>query len=168
MTWKVLLLPLLLVGLTGCVSSTKEVNSVKSYKSVNKYSTISIAKAENSDFLSQKLQDKFEDVLFEKLYTEKGVENFIPGDQLRLTYEVVNLNQLNKSLTDWGTYFGKENTNFEVLFTIYDKYNQEIGMYHLDIDVEYWLFPSDDKAVQNSFETASFAVAKYLKANYLK
>ncbi|MEA2017987.1 MAG: hypothetical protein U9N59_06030 [Campylobacterota bacterium] len=167
MNWKFIFLPLLLLGLTGCVSDTKELNVVKSYKSVNNYKTITISKAENSNFLNQELQDKFEDILFEKLYTEKDSNNFVPGEELRLTYEVVNIQEMKKSFTDWGTYFGKDNSTFEILFTVYDANGVEVGLYHIDIDVEFWIYSTDSMALNNAFDTASYTVSQHLKANYL-
>ena len=167
MSWKILFLPLLLLGLTGCVSDIKELNTVKSYKSVNEYKTITIAKANKHSVLSEKLQNKFEDILFDELYTEKGSKNFIPGNELRLTYEIVNIQKMKKSFTDWGTYFGKDNSNFEVLFVVYDKYGEEIGLYNFDIDVEFWLFSTDSMALNNAFNTAAYAISQHLKANYL-
>ena len=167
MNWKILFLPLLLLGLTGCLSSTKELNVVKSYKSVNEYKTITIEKANKYSFLSEELQNKFEDILFDKLYTQKNSNNFIPGDQLRLTYEIVNILEMKKSFADWGTYFGKNNTNFEVLFTVYDKYGEEIGLYDIDIDVEYWLYSKDLVALNIAFDASAFAVSQHLKATYL-
>ena len=97
MNWKLLLLPLLLLGLSGCVSTTKELDVVKSYKSINKYKTITISKEKNCNFLTDELQNEFEDILFDKLYTDKDSKNFIPGEDLYLTYSVVNIANLKKN-----------------------------------------------------------------------
>jgi len=167
MGWKIVLLPLILLGLSGCVSDTKELNVVKSYKSVNEYSTITIEKANKYGFLNEELQNKFEDILFDNLYTQKNSKNFIPGEQLRLTYQVVNIQEMKKSFTDWGTYFGKDCTNFDILFTVYDKTGEEIGLYNIDIDVEFWLFSTDSMALNSAFDAAAYTVAQHLKSNYL-
>lgn len=167
MSWKIIFLPLLVLALSGCISDTKELNVVKSYKSVKQYKTINIVRGSDYGFLNNDLLDGFEDILFHKLYTEKNAQNFIPGEQLSLKYEIVNIQKIKKNFTDWGTYFGKNCNNFEVLFTIYDKFGQEIGLYDVDIDVEFWLFSTNKMAINSAFDTAAYVIAQHLKQNYL-
>ena len=155
------------VILSGCGTSVKEVKNVKSYKTLKKYSSLSLFAGNNSGDIDSKFLNSFEDILFKNLYDEKNKHNFVPGDQLTLKYEIKNVIKMKKHLADFGTYFGKDNSQFEVLFTILDKYGKEIGMYHIDIDVEYWLFPSDEFVINNAMNTASYVISKYLKANYL-
>ncbi|MEA1917559.1 MAG: hypothetical protein U9N42_08570 [Campylobacterota bacterium] len=163
----VVFIPVLVLMFTGCAAKN-ELNVVKSYKTVNQYSSINITQGIPYGHMSTKLLDSFEDMLFDDLYAQKGAVNFVPGDQLNLKYEIVNIDQLEKSLTDWGTYFGKECSRFQILFTIYNKYGLEVGLYELDLDIEYWLFPSDEMVLHNAFEISALAISEHLKLNYLK
>lgn len=156
------------VFLVGCGTNVQNIKKVESYKSVNQYNTLQLIQGKHNRSVSKQLLEKFEDSLFEKLYNEKNNANFIPGDQLKLKYEIVNIMQMQKNLADFGTLFGKDNSQFEVLFTILDANNREIGMYHVNIDVEYWLFPTDELITKSAFDTASYSVSQHLKVNYLK
>ncbi len=167
MNFKVLLLALSMLMLSGCVSGIQEIEVVKSYKTVNKYKTISISQAKEHGVLSEKIMEEFENKLFDSLYAQKNANNFIPGDQLSLKYDILSVTQMYKSFTDWGTYFGKESKTFEVLFTIYDKNDEEIGLVDVDIDVEFWIFPSDSLAISSAINAATHEISKHLKANYL-
>ena len=167
MKLKIILLSFAVLLFIGCGSTTRDVQVVKSYKTVNKYKTVNIVKGNHNRLLDEKIFDKFEDLLFDELYSKKGTRNFIPGDNLKLKYEILNVQQMKKHLIDWGTYFGKDNSQFEILFTIYDKYNIEIGLYHVNIDVEYWLFPSNDMIFNSAFDAAAYTISQHLKVNYL-
>ncbi len=167
MNFKVLFLALSVLMLSGCVSGTQEIEVIKSYKTVNKYKTITISKANEHGLLSEKIMDEFENKLFDALYAEKNRNNFIPGDQLSLKYDILSITQMYKSFTDWGTYFGKESKTFDVLFTIYDKNDEEIGLVNIEIDVEFWIFPSDSLAISSAFNAATQKISNHLKSNYL-
>ena len=164
---KVVLLSIALILFIGCASTTRDVQVVKSYKTVNNYKTVSIVRGSQNRLLDEKVLENFEDLLFDELYSKKGSRNFIPGDNLKLKYEILNIQYMKKHLTDWGTYFGKDNSQFDILFTIYDKYNKEIGLYHVSIDVEYWLFPTNAMMFSSAFDAAIYTISQHLKVNYL-
>ena len=168
MNLKIIFLSLLVLVLSGCVSDTNELNIVKSYKSVNQYQTIAIVKDDQSLKFDSNVLEKFENKLFDALYADENSKNFIPGDQLSLKYKITNFQQMNKNFTDWGTYFGKDCQNFEVMFTIYDKYSEEIGQYNIDIKVEYWLFSTNERIINSAFNKAAQKIAQHLKSIYLK
>ncbi len=168
MRLKILLLPFMVLFFIGCAATVSDTAIVKSYKSVNNYKSVNMVRGNQNAFLGVDTFNKFDDMLFNRLYNSKNTNNFVPGDQLHLKYEVLNAIKMKQHMADFGTYFGKGNSQFEVLFTIYDKYHNEIGLYHVNIDVEYWLFPQDKLLMDSAFAAASDTISQHLRLNYLQ